>query len=91
VSWPAGLLERARRWPFRKQRRGSIRGAQALWRLLRHSLHEGIAEPLEAESLALTLVRRALAPRAMPRGRQALAASPRDRINCVLGMICRDR
>ena len=31
--------------------------------LLRHGLREGIAEPLEAESLALTLVRRALGPR----------------------------
>jgi AraC-like DNA-binding protein len=38
--------------------------AQALVALLRHSLHEGIAEPLEAESLALTLVRRTLRPRA---------------------------
>ena len=31
--------------------------------LLRHSLRESIAEPLEAESLALTLVQRALGPR----------------------------
>jgi AraC-like DNA-binding protein len=31
--------------------------------LLRHSLREKIAEPLEAESLALTLVQRALGPR----------------------------
>jgi len=31
--------------------------------LLRHSLRQGVAEPLEAESLALTLVRRALGPR----------------------------
>jgi AraC-like DNA-binding protein len=31
--------------------------------LLRHSLRQNIAEPLEAESLALTLVRRALGPR----------------------------
>ena len=36
---------------------------QALVALLRHSLHRKIAEPLEAESLALTLVRRALGPR----------------------------
>jgi len=37
--------------------------AQALVAMLRHSLHEGVAEPLEAESLALTLVTRALGPR----------------------------
>ena len=37
--------------------------AQVLVALLRHSLHEGIAEPLEAESLALTLVQRSLGAR----------------------------
>lgn len=37
--------------------------AQVLVALLRHSLVERIAETLEAESLALTLVRRALGPR----------------------------
>ena len=37
--------------------------AQVLVALLRHSLVEQIAETLEAESLALTLVRRALGPR----------------------------
>ena len=37
--------------------------ASALVAMLRHSLREGIAEPLEAESLALTLVTRALGPR----------------------------
>ena len=31
--------------------------------LLRHGLREGIAEPLEGESLALKLVQRALGPR----------------------------
>lgn len=31
--------------------------------ILRHSLRENVAEPLEAEGLALTLVRRALGPR----------------------------
>jgi AraC-like DNA-binding protein len=53
--------------------------------LLRHSLREGIAEPLEAESLALTLVRRSLAPRAArvaagTAGRQKLV----DRVKLVL-------
>jgi len=37
--------------------------AQALVALLRHSLHKGIAESLEAESLALVLAQRALGPR----------------------------
>jgi AraC family transcriptional regulator len=37
--------------------------AQALVAMLRHSLRERIAEPLEAESLALTLVQRSLGPR----------------------------
>ena len=59
--------------------------AQALVAMLRHSLHKGLAEPLEAESLALTLVRRALGPRTThvagaTRGRQRLA----DRVKLVL-------
>jgi AraC-like DNA-binding protein len=37
--------------------------AQALVALLRHSLHQGIAESLEAESLALVLAQRALGSR----------------------------
>lgn len=37
--------------------------AQVLVTMLRHALHTGIADPLEGESLALTLVHRALAPR----------------------------
>lgn len=37
--------------------------AQVLVALLRHSLHKGVAEPLEAESLALVLAQRALGPR----------------------------
>jgi AraC-like DNA-binding protein len=37
--------------------------AQVLMALLRHSLRSGAAEPLEAESLALTLVCRSLGPR----------------------------
>jgi len=79
------LLREGPALAFRKQRRRIDPRAQALVALLRHSLHEGVAEPLEAESLALTLVRRALAPRAMPAraasvGRQRLA----DRIKLVL-------
>lgn len=37
--------------------------AHVLVALLRHSLQRGVAEPLEAETLALTLVRRALGER----------------------------
>jgi AraC family transcriptional regulator len=48
---------------FRRQRLRIDPRAQALVALLRHSLRENIAEPLEAESLALTLVQRALGPR----------------------------
>src|SRR5262245_61461771 len=48
---------------FRQQRVRIDPRAQALAALLRHSLCTNIAEPLEAESLALTLARRALGPR----------------------------
>jgi AraC family transcriptional regulator len=53
--------------------------------MLRHSLHQKIPEPLEAESLALTLVRRALGPRTTHTagasvGRQRLV----DRVKLVL-------
>src|SRR5689334_11461067 len=48
---------------FRRQRLRIDARTQVLVALLRHSLREGIAEPLEAEGLALTLVQRALGPR----------------------------
>lgn len=48
---------------FRRQRLRIDARAQVLVALLRHSLRQKIAEPLEAESLALTLVQRALGPR----------------------------
>ncbi len=48
---------------FRQQRLRIDPRSQALVALLRHSLRQKIAEPLEAESLALTLVQRALGPR----------------------------
>jgi AraC family transcriptional regulator len=48
---------------FRQQRLRIDARAQVLVALLRHSLRQKIAEPLEAESLALTLVQRALGPR----------------------------
>jgi hypothetical protein len=37
--------------------------AQSLVALLRHGLHKGVAESLEAENLALVLAQRALGPR----------------------------
>ena len=48
---------------FVRQRMRIDPRAQALVALLRHSLHKGIAESLEAESLAFVLAQRALGPR----------------------------
>lgn len=60
---PPTLARDAARFAFRPQRLRIDARAQALVALLRHSLRQDVAEPLEAESLALTLVRRALGPR----------------------------
>ena len=62
---------------FRHQRLRIDARTQALVAVLRHSLRQRIAEPLEAESLALTLAQRALGPRTTHRpsaslGRQRL-------------------
>ena len=70
---------------FRHQRLRIDARAQALVAILRHSLGQGIAEPLEAESLALTLAQRAMGPRtthvaAASTGRQRLV----DRVKLVL-------
>jgi AraC-like DNA-binding protein len=70
---------------FRRQRLRIDPRAQALVALLRHSLHQGIAETLEGESMALTLAQRALGPRTTHEagasaGRQRLA----DRAKLVL-------
>lgn len=59
---PAELL-RAGTVAFLTQRRRIDPRAQSLVALLRYSLRRGVAEPLEAETLALTLVRRALGER----------------------------
>jgi len=48
---------------FRLQRLRIDARTQALVAMLRHSLRQQLAEPLEGESLALTLVQRALGPR----------------------------
>jgi len=70
---------------FRQQRLRIDPRTQVLVALLRHSLREKTAESLEAESLALTLVTRALGPRTTHAagatvGRQRLV----DRIKLVL-------
>jgi AraC family transcriptional regulator len=59
---PPTVLRESATLAFRRQRLRIDARAQALVALLRHSLRRKIAEPLEAESLALTLMRRALAP-----------------------------
>lgn len=61
---PAELLHAGEPLRFRLPRLRIDPRAQVLVAMLRHALREGIAEPLEGESLALTLVHRALAPRA---------------------------
>ena len=60
---PRALLSDGAELAFRKQRLRIDPRAQVLVALLRHSLRERISEPLEAESLALTLIQRALGPR----------------------------
>jgi len=60
---PRSFLRDGARLAFRQQRLRIDARAQALVALLRHSLRQNIAETLEAESLALTLVQRALGPR----------------------------
>jgi len=60
---PKSLLRDGDALAFRVQRLRIDARAQALVALLRHSLREDIAESLEAETLALTLARRALGPR----------------------------
>jgi len=82
---PRTFLHRGTTLAFRQQRRRIDARAQALVGLLRHSLRQRIAEPLDAESLALTLVQRALGPRTTHAagasiGRQRLV----DRVKLVL-------
>jgi AraC-like DNA-binding protein len=60
---PVDILHRRPRTAFRRQRLRIDAGAQALVALLRQRLHQKVADPLEAEVLALTLVRRTLGPR----------------------------
>jgi AraC family transcriptional regulator len=82
---PPDTLHRSSGIAFRRRRLRIDARAQALVALLRHSLHQKVAEPLEAEVLALTLVRRTLGLRSSHAagatvGRQKLA----DRAKLVL-------
>jgi AraC-like DNA-binding protein len=81
---PPALLRDGGALAFRQRLRIDAR-TQVLVALLRHSLREKIAEPLEAEGLALTLMQRALGPRTTHAagasvGRQRLV----DRVKLVL-------
>lgn len=60
---PGALLNSRGRLGFHRQQQRIDPRAQALVALLRHSLENGTIEPLEAESLLLTLVCRSLGPR----------------------------
>ena len=60
---PPSFLRDSAVLAFRQQRLRIDARAQVLVALLRHSLCQKIAEPLEAESLSLTLVQRVLGPR----------------------------
>jgi AraC family transcriptional regulator len=60
---PVDILHRSSGIAFRRRRLRVDTRAQALVAILRQSLHQNIAEPLDAEVLALTLVRRTLGPR----------------------------
>jgi AraC family transcriptional regulator len=82
---PRALLRDGAALAFRRQSLRIDPRAQALVALLRHSLRQNIAEPLEAESLALTLAQRAMGPRTTPAagasaGRRRLA----DRVKLLL-------
>lgn len=82
---PVDLLHENAALAFRRQRLRIDARTQALVAVLCHGLRQKIAEPLEAETLALTLVQRAVGPRTAHAasasvGRQKLA----DRAKLVL-------
>jgi AraC-like DNA-binding protein len=60
---PGHLVCESADFAFNQQHLRIDARAQALVMLLKHSLQNGIIEPLEAEALSLTLVARALGPR----------------------------
>ena len=82
---PAALLRNREPPVFRSTHLRIDARAQALVALLRHSLRSGSIEPLEAESLSLTLVCRSLGPRTS-RGPGATQARQRlvDRAKLLL-------
>jgi AraC family transcriptional regulator len=82
---PGSLLNKRQAIGFRLQHLRIDPRAQALVAMLRHSLNNETVEPLEAESLALTLVCRSLGPRTAhepgaSRSRRRLA----DRVKVLL-------
>jgi AraC family transcriptional regulator len=82
---PAELLQGGARLAFRGHRLRIDPGAQEVVALLRHGLTRGAIEPLEAESLALSLVGRALGPRtAHAMGASAGRRKLADRAKLVL-------
>ncbi|MDF3020738.1 MAG: helix-turn-helix protein [Steroidobacteraceae bacterium] len=60
---PKNLVCETAAFTFNQQHLRIDARAQALVMLLKHSLHHGTIEPLEAEGLSLTLVSRAIGPR----------------------------
>lgn len=60
---PKGMIREGTPLRFLHSQRRIDSRTQALMALLRHSLRNGVAEPLEAESLSLTLAQRAIGPR----------------------------
>lgn len=82
---PKSLLRDGAVLAFRRHRLRIDGRAQALVALLRHGLAQGTAQPLEAESLALTLVQRALGPRTSHATDAGIApARLADRVKLVL-------
>jgi AraC family transcriptional regulator len=82
---PASLLSGPEAIGFRLQHLAIDPRTQALVAVLRHTLGNASVEPLEAESLALTLVRRSLGPRtAHERGATRSRRRLADRVKVLL-------
>ena len=82
---PKLLLREGARLAFKRQRLRIDPRTQALVALLRHGLRQGVAQPLEAESVALTLVQRALGPRTSHASDAGIAPQRlADRVKLVL-------
>jgi AraC family transcriptional regulator len=81
---PGAVLHDGAATAFRQQRLRIDPRTQALVALLRHGLRRNIAESLEAESFALTLVQRALGPRTAHAAGASLGRQLVDRVKLVL-------